>query len=603
MVIVALTHATTALLKPNKERLLTKNTCPRTCSDVLYIYTDLLTDFGKTMLQQLTISNYAIAEQLDIELSPGMTVLTGETGAGKSIMLDALGLALGDRADANIVRHGAPRTDIVASFDISNIPPAQQWLKQRDLDDAGDCLLRRTISAEGRSRAFINGQPAPLGDVKALGALLVDIHSQHAHQSLLKKEHQRNLLDAFAKAGDLASEVKQLAKSHQQKHTELEQRRANQSEGSARSQLLRYQLDELEALNITVSEIEDLALQQKQLANAEDILSASHHALALCRESEVNATGVIRQALSALKALKVHSAQQLTAIELLDSAVIQVEEASSELQHHIDDTEIDPVKLAEIEQRLDVIYELARKHKVRPEELPAHQQAIADELESLDCSDEAIEALETELKAITEQYQLAAASLSNKRQTAAKKLKKAVEGQLTALSMANCRFEPSLTPHAKSEVHRHGAEDVEFLLSTNPGTPAGALNKIASGGELSRISLAIQVVTAQVEAVPTVIFDEVDVGIGGATAEIVGELLHTLGKRSQVLCVTHQAQVASKGDQHIKVIKQTSKKSVKTSLEKLDETGKVAEIARMMGGVAITESTLAHAEEMLGTRH
>lgn len=555
------------------------------------------------MLHQLTISNYAIAEQLDIELSAGMTVLTGETGAGKSIMLDALGLALGDRAESNIVRHGAPRTDIVASFDISAIPAAQKWLQNRDLDDAGECLLRRTISAEGRSRAFINGQPAPLGDVKALGALLVDIHSQHAHQSLLKKDHQRALLDAFAKSKDLATEIANVAKEYQHKHSDLEQRRANQSEGSARSQLLRYQLDELEALAISAEEIESLELEQKQLANAEGILGASHHALALCRESEVNATGVIRQALSTLKALQIHSKQQLAAIEMLDSAEIQIEEACNELQHHIDDTEVDPARLAEIEQRLDLIYDLARKHKVKPEQLPEHQQAIADELENLDSSDEAIEALEQELAILLAQYQALSAELTSKRQSAAKKLKKSVESQLKALSMANCRFEPKLAPREKSEVHRHGAEEVEFLLSTNPGAPAGALNKIASGGELSRISLAIQVVTAQVEAVPTVIFDEVDVGIGGATAEIVGELLHKLGQRSQVMCVTHQAQVASKGDQHLKVIKHSSKTTVKTSLENLDENGKVAEIARMMGGVAITENTLAHAEEMLGTRH
>ena len=551
------------------------------------------------MLQQLTVNNYAIAEQLDIELASGMTALTGETGAGKSIMLDALGLAIGDRAETNVVRPGAKRAEIVASFDIGDINAAQQWLEQRELDHEDDCLLRRVISAEGRSRAFINGQPVPLSDCRELGALLVDIHSQHAHQSLLKKSSQRLLLDAFAKTTDLALEVKDCAKRHAALVEDYQRRKQAQEEGSARSQLLRYQLDELEALAISNEEISSLEQEQAELANAEGILAASHAALQLSTEEDTNALTMVQQCINTLSQLKVRSSQQDAALEMFDSAAIQLQEAANELQHHIDATELNPERLAEVEQRLDTIYEVARKHRIRPEELPEFQQQISDELAAIDGSDETLEALATEIEVLANTWRTLSKKLSSKRQQAAKKLKKAVEGQLADLAMANCRFEAALQARESDSIHRDGAEDIEFLITTNPGSAPGPLNKIASGGELSRISLAIQVVTAQVSAVPTVVFDEVDVGIGGGTAEVVGKLLRTLGERSQVLCVTHQAQVASQANQHLKVSKLASKTSVKTRVEKLANEAKVSEVARMMGGVEITESTLAHAREML----
>ncbi|WP_373081147.1 DNA repair protein RecN [Zhongshania sp.] len=554
------------------------------------------------MLSHLYISNYAITESLDIELHPGMTVLTGETGAGKSIMLDALGLALGDRADAGIVRPGADRTDIHALFEISQIPGASAWLKAHDFDDDSECLLRRVITSEGRSRAYINGQPVTLQDVREFGSLLIDIHSQHAHQSLLQKPYQRELLDAFAGTTALAQQISEHCSQFQRSSKALATLESNVAEQNAQEQLLSYQLEELNRLNLQPNELEELEAQQRQLANAEQILAANHHSLQLCREGEVNAMGILHQALSSLNSSQHQCAAQENAAQLMESARIQIEEAARELQNVIDGTELDPERLAEVESRLDAIYQTARKHHIQASELPALHASLAEQLEGLNASDEKIEQLRAERQESLQAYNEKATKLSEKRRKAAATMKKRVEEQLRALSMKHCEVDFAL--HALSdEPHNCGREEVEILISTNPAAAKGPLNKIASGGELSRISLAIQVVTAQVAAIPTIVFDEVDVGIGGATAEIVGKLLNELGKRSQVLCVTHQPQVASQGDHHIRVQKVGDKKHLRTELEPLKDEQKIDEIARMLGGIAITENTLAHAREMLGVRH
>ncbi|MBN48290.1 MAG: DNA repair protein RecN [Spongiibacteraceae bacterium] len=556
------------------------------------------------MLTQLCIRNYAIAESLDIDLENGMTALTGETGAGKSIMLDALGLALGDRADAGIVRHGTDKAEINALFDVSAVPAALSWLQSRDLDAGDDCMLRRVITAEGRSRAYINGQPATLQDIRNLSDQLIDIHSQHEHQSLLKKDYQRQLLDTCANAQALAEKVEETAHAHQRTLTTLSSLSGQRDEQSARAQLLQYQLDELETLNLQASEVESLEDEQKQLANAEQLLAASDHALNLCKDGEVNALGILHQALSSLRASPVKVDRQASAEELLKTAVIQIEEASRELQHHLDREELDPARLHEVQERLDSIYQIARKHHCKPEQLPELQARLQSELDSIQGSDERLEQLKAELETLAADYHKSAGKLSEKRRKAAATISKKVEAQLAELSMANCRFNIALNSIDSSEhLPGHGLEDVSFLISTNPGSQPGPLNKIASGGELSRISLAIHVVNAQAVTVPTIVFDEVDVGIGGATAEVVGGLLQALGKTTQVLCVTHQPQVASQADHHIKVSKQSDKKSVKTALHQLGENEKIDEIARMLGGIAITENTLAHAREMVTTAH
>jgi DNA repair protein RecN (Recombination protein N) len=551
------------------------------------------------MLTHLSVNNFAIASQLEMEFNRGMTVITGETGAGKSIMLDALGLALGDRADAGIVRHGTSRADIHASFDVSNIPHAQTWLEEHELLDGHECLMRRVITKEGRSRGYINGHPVTLNDLKSLGERLIDIHSQHAHQSLLKKDQQRRLLDDFAGLGETTSTLKTVAKTFSQVQQRLQTLQDNRSEQGARAQLLGYQIEELDLLALEEGELEKLELQQKQLSNGEQILQNCQHTLSLCSEGELNVVTILNQAIRSLGDIADKNPKLIEAEQLLNSALIQTEEANGELQNHIDNFELNPELLHEVESRLSAIYDIARKHHIQPRQLTELHQELQQELTSINGSDEEINQLEEQLQELRQHYDELANKLSKKRKTAAKKLHKLVEKQLQELAMANCRFSIDLSPRADEAPHPQGNEEVAFLVSTNPGQAPQALAKIASGGELSRISLAIQVITAKTSTIPTLVFDEVDVGIGGAVAEVVGNLLHELGERGQVLCVTHQPQVASKGNQHLFVSKTASKTSVSTKLETLSDNEKIEEIARMLGGIAITDQSLAHAKEML----
>jgi len=548
------------------------------------------------MLKHIVIRDYAIVDALDIELEGGMTVITGETGAGKSIMLDALGLCVGDRADSRTVRPGAKRAEITAVFTLSDIPSASQWLKERELDDdADECILRRTVTADGRSKAFINGVPATLAETGELGELLVDIHSQHAHQSLLRKSHQRDMLDAFAGASELAQALAETAQQCERLTIEFE-RLANQNEAdTARLELLRYQVNELEELGLQSAEIEILEAEQKELANAGFLLESAGQAAEGC---EVQSEEIRR--LRGLMADERHNFAAVANIrEMLSSAEIQLDEARSELTRYADGIELDPSRLAEVDQRLEAIYDLARKHRVMPERLFEHHLALNAELEGLDGGDERLDQLRAEIKNARAEYSKLASRLTNQRTKAAVEIADKVSSILSKLAMERCSIKIALTPHAPESYHPRGNEDVEFLISTNPGAEPGPLAKIASGGELSRISLALQVAAAENATVPTMIFDEVDVGIGGAVAEVVGDLLHHLSARVQVLCVTHLPQVAAKGDQHLQVSKAGDKNSVSTTLAALDTQSRISEIARMLGGMKITESTLAHAREML----
>lgn len=552
------------------------------------------------MLQHLTIQNYTIVESLDIELAGGMSVITGETGAGKSIMLDALGLCLGDRADPKTVREGASKADITASFDIATITEAQQWLQSRDLDMDGNCMLRRVITQEGRSRAYINGQPATLQDVKSLGECLIDIHSQHAHQSLLRRETQRKLLDNYAGNSSTVDKVASLANQWQQAQDELEQLQGAQGEQGSRQQLLAYQVDELEQLSLGKNELKELEAEQKQLANAENILASGQQALDLC-EADGGAIDSLQKALQLLSDDNSTSKTTASARELLDSARIQVDEARTELKAHLDQVNIDPEKLNGVEIRLNEIYDIARKHKIMPEQLLVLFEQLNEELQRLKGSESRVLDLQASLEKLQNDYKVEADKLSKQRTKAAKTLSKKVESQLQALAMEQCRIKVELRHREDQKPHNHGQEDIEFLISTNPGQEPQALSKIASGGELSRISLAIEVITAQTSTTPSMVFDEVDVGIGGAVAEVVGKLLRTLSDGSQILCVTHLAQVAAQGHQHIRVEKTTDKKATFTRLAHLDDQQKVEEIARMLGGIKVTKQTRSHAEEMLGT--
>ncbi len=547
------------------------------------------------MLSQISISNYTIVSNLEMEFSGGMTVITGETGAGKSIMLDALGLCLGDRADTKALRPGAERADITAGFDISAIPAAQHWLKERDLFNGEECLLRRVITAEGRSRAYINGSASTLQDCAELGALLIDIHSQHAHQSLLRRATQRALLDAYAGHNDLTAEVEQTASDWLRKGRELELLTGANDERSARVQLLSYQVEELDTLALGAGELATLESEVKLLANAESILSGAHQALELADASESGA----KQALQLLSDDAHATTAAKDARELLESAAIQLEEARGSIQHHLDSVEVDPARLAEVQGRLESIYDVARKHKVMPERLPELHAELTEELKNLKDGGARIESLKAEMAELAGVYNKQAAKLTKQRKAAAKKLTKATSTILGTLAMEQCTLEIALNPVQGDDPHPHGNEDIEILISTNPGAAPQGLGKIASGGELSRISLAIQVSAASAGTVPSMVFDEVDVGIGGAVAEVVGKLLRTLSGQAQVLCVTHLPQVAAQGHQHLKVSKTSSEDTVETNLNRIEADDKVEEIARMLGGVKITKQTLAHAREML----
>ena len=554
------------------------------------------------MLVHLSVHNYAIVEHLDLELDRGMSVITGETGAGKSIMLDALGLSLGDRADSGAVRPGADKADILASFDLGDIPEARAWLAERDLDNDGPCILRRVITAEGRSRAYINGTPCPQADLKSLGELLIDIHSQHEHQSLLKGDTHRRLLDEFVGASELARQVQLAAQRWRQTRQELERISSSGDEQRARHQLLSYQMEELENLALGEHELDELEQEHKSLTNAESLLGACRHVIELCAESD---SGNVLSALTAsLQRLGNRSSQPGAlneAAELLSSAQIQVEEAVGELNRFLDHFDADPERLQALEERLDAIYTLARKHRVQPAELAALQQRLLEELETLNADDEALERLAQELASYARHYQEKATELSSLRHEGAPRLASAVEVEMQRLGMPGGRFAIELREIAAMDPHPTGLEQVEFLVSANPGQPLKGLAKVASGGELSRISLAVQVITAQTSRVPTLVFDEVDVGIGGPTAEVVGQLLRRLGERGQVLTVTHLPQVAAQGHQHLFVHKARGSDETRTAVAKLDAPGRVEEIARMLGGVDLTEESLAHARKMVET--
>ncbi|WP_097458949.1 DNA repair protein RecN [Mangrovitalea sediminis] len=552
------------------------------------------------MLTQLTVSNYAIADRLELQFDKGMTALTGETGAGKSIVLGALSLSLGDRADAAVVREGAKRADITAVFDIRDNEAASTWLQKHDLDADNDCILRRVISRDGRSRAYINGQPCPLQDLRQLGSLLMDIHSQHQHQSLLQRDNHRRLLDEFAGAETLAEETLTTYKQWKQLQERLDTARNCQEESNARLQLLRYQVEELERLDLQPSELSELENEQQQLSNAEQILKQSHLAAQFCAEDDSSAAYLVRQAIQQLEQLPVEVIALTDTLQMLNEAHIQLNEAGNNLRHFIDGYELDPERLSVVEERLSAIYQLARKHRIQPEELPALRETLHRELSELDGGADSQEQLEIELSNRLEHYQTIARQLSEQRQQAAAELDMRVAEELHRLNMANAQFVTRLTKHSDGTPHPHGNEDIEFLVSANAGQPARSLAKVASGGELSRISLAIQVVVAQTSTIPSLVFDEVDVGIGGGTAEVVGRLLRILGESGQVLCVTHLPQVAAQAHQHLFVSKFSENDATFSRVEKLDDQRRVQEVARMLGGVDVTDQSLAHAREMYG---
>lgn len=551
------------------------------------------------MLTHIHIKGFTLVDKLELELHKGLTVMTGETGAGKSIMLDALALALGDRADADKVRPGSKKADIQASFDIVSLDFAKRWLEEHELAHGDECILRRVVTADGRSRAYINGHTVTLAQLRTLGERLIDIHSQHEHQSLLKTSTHQRLLDEFGNLRPLARQVRQAFKQWSQVVQQLSELKSQSAEVDARFQLLSYQVEELNQLALQEGELEQLEQEQQTLANAEQINRNCQQVGEICSNDEEGLLGRLHSAVHLLDDLAGKPAGLDEASELLRNAIIQVQEAQREIDRYLDrQGDDDLYRLPQIEERLSAIYEIARKHRVPPEELVSLHADLQRELDQLQGSDEQIEELEARATENRKAYQQLADELSEKRRFAATRLAKAVNGKLHQLAMEHARFEPELKTEL-NEPSASGNEEVEFLISTNPGQPPKPLIKIASGGELSRVSLAIQVVTAQTSTIPTLIFDEVDVGIGGTTGDVVGHLLRELGEKGQAICVTHLAQVASKGHQHLLVSKSVSKTAASSSVTLLKGEEKVAEIARMMGGDTDSAQSLAHAKEML----
>lgn len=549
------------------------------------------------MLSHISIKQFTVVDSLEIDFASGLTVITGETGAGKSITLDALALCLGDRADPTAIRPGSNKAEITASFDISHLNAAKNWLEERDLLLEDECLLRRTLTREGRSRAYINGTPATLQDCASLGALLADIHSQHAHQSLLRRNQQRQLLDHFADAGRDVAAVAEHAVEWRELEQQLETLKNLQRDTADREQLLRYQVNELDELALADGELEKLESEQRQLENADAIQRQASTAIELCDTQHAG----VRQTLSTLDA-DLHEGKEIANIrEMLESSAIQLQEAGSELSLYLSSRESDPERLDTVQSRLELIYAQARKHRVMPEALIQHHATLSEELASLDSSDERVAALEAAIQTALEAYTKAATSLSKRRSKAAKKLEKDVARLLKRLGMAECVFNIALSTRPDGTPHPNGDEEIDLLISTTPGAPPQGLGKIASGGELSRISLAIQVATAGSTTVPCMIFDEVDVGIGGAVAEVVGRLLAEMGEQAQIICVTHLAQVAAQGNQHLRVEKRGKGAERSSDIVELDKDARVEELARMIGGVTITDSTRSHAKEMLST--
>ncbi|GAB4258831.1 MAG: DNA repair protein RecN [Methylomicrobium sp.] len=552
------------------------------------------------MLLNLSIKDLAVVKSLDLDLQPGMSVLTGETGAGKSILLTALGLALGDRADSGYIRPDSKRAEINLIFDLSDAPLAKAWLEENELDDDEHCLIRRVLSQDGRSKAFINNRPVTLQTLQTLSEKLVEIHGQHAHLTLLQSDEQRRLLDVFADNQSLIDRVDAHYDSWRKTNRELNALKKASADSTEREELLRYQLDELQQLDLSRFNYRELIEEHSRLAHLGEILSTGHRQLELLYENdEQSLNRLLLRSVNALSDLTRFAPEIDSINAILSEAQIQIEEAAHQLRRYLDGLEADPLRLEALEERIGVIQNLCRKHHVQPEELPERAAALERELNNLTHSGERLVELTEHSAKLLHEYRELADQLTRQRQTAGQRMQKRISDMIKELGMPQGEFLVQITPLDDSPPRPGGLDKVEFLVSANPGLPAKPLAKVASGGELSRISLAIQVTTSHDKTTPTMIFDEVDSGIGGGIAEIVGQKLRSLSRNRQVMCVTHLPQVASQAHHHLYVSKNNRSDITASNVRKLSDAERVDEIARMLGGVNITENTLAHAREML----
>ena len=554
------------------------------------------------MLTQLTINNFAIVRQLEIELAKGMSVITGETGAGKSIAIDALGLCLGQRIEISMVREGQERAEICATFFIEPTNPAYQWLQEQELqdpDNPSDCILRRVINADGRSKAFINSTPVSASQLKEIGQYLIHINGQHASQLLLKNDYQLQLVDTFAHHHDLLAQMREDYRAWKNLQTQVKTFQQKVAENEAKKQLLQYQVEELDEFALRPNEYLELEEDQRRLSNSEQLTQLSQSALQLLSENEtVSIDSMLYRATQYIDELSELDPRYASVQTMLNDALIQVQEATSEVQHLASHIEQDPMLLQEIEQRLGQALQLARKHNVKPEELVEWHQKLKAELTALLDFSESEERLILEEKAAFEKMQHTAKQLHESRSQAARKLAQQVTHSIKGLAMENAEFFIEVNSDL-AKVAANGADNIVFTLRSNLGQQAQPLAKVASGGELSRISLAIQVLTSDQSAIPTLIFDEVDVGISGKTASVVGKLLRQLGDKCQVLCVTHLPQVACHGHHQFNVEKFTVDDKTETKMTALSQEERVPALARLLGGSEITELALANAQEML----
>jgi DNA repair protein RecN (Recombination protein N) len=552
------------------------------------------------LLTYLGIRDFAIIDELALELGPGLTALTGETGAGKSIVVDALALAAGGRAAAEVVRQGAERAEIAATFDIGGQSAARRWLELQAIDCEGECILRRVVGRDGRSRAFINGQPVPLQTLRELGEQLVDIHGQQEFVSLTRRAAQLELLDAHGRHEPLTQQVREVHERWRALRDECAELMAAGRDRDARLELLRYQVRELQALGLKSAEIPELLAEQRRHAHSGRLIEGVRQALELIYEQEsFNAHEAVARALTSVRNVTALDPNLASTEALLEEGRIALREAADALRHYLESMEVDPERQEWVERRVATIEELARKHRLPAADLPAHLEQLSIELERLESHESTLEGLQARLATMHSEYSKAAASLSTARRTAAADLSRDVTRLMQKLGMTGGRFEAGVTSDSTTEPAANGLDTVEFVVSANPGQPLKAVARVASGGELSRISLAIQVAALGKAITPCLVFDEVDAGVGGAVAEIVGRQLAALGERAQVLCVTHLPQVASQADHHVRVTKLTDGRNTRTTLNELKGAERVEELARMLGGVEITQKARDHAREML----
>ena len=552
------------------------------------------------MITQLTINNFAIVDQLLVDFTTGMTAITGETGAGKSIAIDALGLCLGNRADASAIRNGTNRVDISASFVLDdNTPAAYSWLTENQLDEGNECILRRVINQDGRSKAFINGRAVPISQLKDLGQMLIQIHGQHEHQRLLRSDYQKILLNHFMNEPALLAQMQQAYKQWKSASRAYQQYLSSKQERDAHVQLLQYQLKELNEFSPIEGEYQQIDEEYKKLSNSEQLINLSQQSIMLLDEAdEYNVSNMLNSVKQSIDDLVTLDPSLNGVLVMLEDASIQIKEASYELRHYSESLELDPARVMQLEQRLSKQIALARKHHVSPEALPELHQNLLNEFKHINQQDEQSEQLKEKIKKYQQIAVELARKLHQKRLTVSKTLAKKVMAIMHELSMPNGQFCIDVV-FDENRLSEDGADQVSFLVSTNAGQEVQPLVKVASGGELSRMALAIQVLTAQKMDTPALIFDEIDVGISGPTAAKVGQLLRQLGESTQVITVTHLPQVAGQANQHYFVSKQTNGKQTSTDMQRLDKNGRLNELARLLGGDKITDATLANAKELL----